>query len=179
MTSTPTRVELERDPGFAIDQHSSPINRRRLLATGALAGAAAMTPRFGRSAFAAPTAQTPHIFYHGQDGAKGGTVVQAPTDADTLNPIYSQQSSAADVFRLIFDTLINQDADLNFTPGIAESWEFSADSKSITFKLRSGLTFHDGTPVDTAAVKYNLDKQAEESFLGIIASAEALSLIHI
>ncbi|MFD0635749.1 ABC transporter substrate-binding protein [Catenulispora yoronensis] len=42
-------------------------------------------------------------------------------------------------------------------PWLATSWTTSADLKTYTFKLRPGVTFHDGTPLDAAAVKANLD----------------------
>ena len=41
---------------------------------------------------------------------------------------------------------------------LAESWQTSDDGKKTTFKLRSGLTFHDGTPVDATAVKFSFDR---------------------
>ncbi|MGH2549764.1 MAG: hypothetical protein ACRDHN_10255, partial [Thermomicrobiales bacterium] len=91
MPSKTTAPGLKRDPGYAIDDHASPVTRRRLMQAGALAGAATMLPVFGRGAFATPTSTGPTIFYHSQEGTKGGTIVQAPTDADTLNPIFSQQ----------------------------------------------------------------------------------------
>ena len=44
-----------------------------------------------------------------------------------------------------------------YTPAIAESWTKSADAKTWTFKIRPGVTFHDGTPVDAAAVKASIE----------------------
>ena len=44
-----------------------------------------------------------------------------------------------------------------FTPGLAESWEASPDGMTWTFKIRSGATFHDGEPVDAAAVKASIE----------------------
>jgi peptide/nickel transport system substrate-binding protein len=47
--------------------------------------------------------------------------------------------------------------DGKYKPGLALSWDTSADGKAITFKLRQGVTFHDGTPFNAQAVKFNLD----------------------
>ena len=44
-----------------------------------------------------------------------------------------------------------------FTPGLAESWETSADGKTWTFTIRDGVTFHDGETVDAAAVKASIE----------------------
>ena len=49
------------------------------------------------------------------------------------------------------------DSEAEFTPGLAESWKTSADGMIWTFKIRSGATFHDGEPVNAAAVKASID----------------------
>ena len=43
-------------------------------------------------------------------------------------------------------------------PQLATSYEWSADHKALTLKLRSGVTFHDGEKFDAAAVKYNIER---------------------
>jgi peptide/nickel transport system substrate-binding protein len=48
-------------------------------------------------------------------------------------------------------------SDEEFTPGLAESWQASTDGMSWTFNIRSGATFHDGEPVDAAAVKASIE----------------------
>jgi peptide/nickel transport system substrate-binding protein len=48
--------------------------------------------------------------------------------------------------------------DGKYQPGLALSWNASADGKTITFKLRQGVTFHDGTPINAQAVKANIDE---------------------
>ncbi|MEE9491468.1 MAG: ABC transporter substrate-binding protein, partial [Dehalococcoidia bacterium] len=59
----------------------------------------------------------------------------------------------------VLDTLIRQDpADGTYHPGLAESWEVADDNLSITLYLRQDVKFHDGTPFNAEAVKYNLDR---------------------
>jgi ABC-type transport system substrate-binding protein len=41
-------------------------------------------------------------------------------------------------------------------PGLAKSWEISPDGLKYTFHIRKGVTFHDGTPLNAAAVEYNI-----------------------
>lgn len=45
-----------------------------------------------------------------------------------------------------------------FTPELAESWELAPDNSTVTFQLRKDATFHDGTPVTAADVKWSLDR---------------------
>jgi peptide/nickel transport system substrate-binding protein len=46
----------------------------------------------------------------------------------------------------------------NLVPGLAESYDVSADGKEYTFKLREGLKFTDGTPFDAYSVKWSIDR---------------------
>ena len=62
------------------------------------------------------------------------------------------------VFRSIYDSLVVLRPDQSVGPWLATSWEISPDQTSYTFKLRTDVTFHDGTKFDAAAVKANLDR---------------------
>ena len=54
--------------------------------------------------------------------------------------------------------LVNINPDGTFVGDAAESWQSSADHLTYTFKLRPNVLFHDGTKVDAAAVKFNIDR---------------------
>src|SRR6185503_19104261 len=43
-------------------------------------------------------------------------------------------------------------------PWLSEKWEISPDGKQITFTIRKGIKFHDGTDMDGAAVKFAFDR---------------------
>jgi len=59
----------------------------------------------------------------------------------------------------IFETLVATRPDsTEVIPGLAESWTTSPDGMVWTFKLRRGVRFHDGTPLDAAAVKFTFDR---------------------
>src|SRR3989441_2713766 len=59
----------------------------------------------------------------------------------------------------IFETLVaTPDDSTEVVPGLAESWQVSPDGLAWTFKLRKGVRFHDGTPLDAAAVKFTFDR---------------------
>lgn len=59
---------------------------------------------------------------------------------------------------LIFDRLLDFDADMKIVPQLAESFTMSDDLQSCELKLRTGVTFHDGTPCDAAAIKFNIER---------------------
>ncbi|MAC77966.1 MAG: ABC transporter substrate-binding protein [Rhodobacteraceae bacterium] len=51
---------------------------------------------------------------------------------------------------------------LEVEPQLATDWEISEDGTEYTFKLREGVTFHDGTPFNAEAVKFNFDRMLDE-----------------
>ncbi len=57
-----------------------------------------------------------------------------------------------------YDTLVAVNEDGEITGVLVESFEPNADFTEWTFKVRPGITFHDGTPLDAAAVVYNLQE---------------------
>jgi peptide/nickel transport system substrate-binding protein len=57
----------------------------------------------------------------------------------------------------LVERLVYPGADGRPLPWLAAAWEFSDDSRQITFKLRQGVRFQDGTDLDAAAVKFNFD----------------------
>ncbi len=60
----------------------------------------------------------------------------------------------------IAETLVKIDENLQIQPWLAESWE-QMNEKTWTFKIRDGVTFHDGTPVDGEAVKASFERVLE------------------
>ncbi|WP_043801807.1 ABC transporter substrate-binding protein [Deinococcus gobiensis] len=63
------------------------------------------------------------------------------------------------VQRQIYDTLVDfKDGTTDLMPGLATSWSSNANATSWTFKLRSGVKFHDGTPLNADAVVFNLSR---------------------
>jgi len=91
---------------------------------------------------------------------RGGTLVYALAgEPDGLDPNLTGARPAQIVFFQIFDPLVVRDKrDNSFKPWLATSWTVSADGRAYTFKLREGVKFHDGTPFNAAAVKFNFDR---------------------
>jgi peptide/nickel transport system permease protein/peptide/nickel transport system substrate-binding protein len=90
---------------------------------------------------------------------KGGTLkVSANANPSSLDPQTGGSGSDHAFLYPIFDTLIDfEPATLKAIPGLAESWS-NPDPKTLLLNIRPGVTFHDGTPLDAAAVKFNLDR---------------------
>lgn len=63
----------------------------------------------------------------------------------------------------IFEGLVTIDSKGKVKPQLAESWEISPDGKTYTFKLRKGVTFHDGETFDSSVAKFSLDRARGEA----------------
>ena len=94
---------------------------------------------------------------------EGETLVYAQNlqikNLDPGNPL--DYPSSYDGLYAIYSRLYTFDADMQFQPDLAESYEVSPDGKAWTFTLRQGVVFHDGTPFDAEAVKTHLERLAE------------------
>lgn len=104
----------------------------------------------------------------------GGELTYAlATSPDTLDPHRSGLAVAVRAFRTIFDSLVVLAPDNTIQPWLATEWSVSEDGKSYTFKLRQDVKFHDGTPFNAEAVKYNYDRIIDPK----TKAANALALI--
>ena len=92
--------------------------------------------------------------------ATGGTLVFARgSDARSLDPIDVSDGESVLGITQLYDTLVTHAlGTTDLEPALATAWEVAPDGLSWTFTLRPGVTFHDGTPCDAAAVKVNLDR---------------------
>jgi peptide/nickel transport system substrate-binding protein len=88
----------------------------------------------------------------------GQVVVGGPGPLAAFNPLLADDEGSRAVGQLLFDSLLAVDpATGALQPGLAESWEFSADSRTITFRLRSGPRWHDGQPLTAQDVAFTLE----------------------
>ncbi len=109
----------------------------------------------------------------------GGRLIYG-IEADSANPWTHYGTSCATscgmVLRAISDSLFLADVDGNLVPHLVEPGSVSqnADFTQWTFDVREGISFHDGTPLDGAAVKYNIDTcrfspLTGPAFLGLVS----------
>jgi peptide/nickel transport system substrate-binding protein len=79
-------------------------------------------------------------------------------DPDTLDPAASGSFISLEITGAMCDRLIDTDAKLNYVPMLASSWQWSDDHRALTVKLRPGLVFQNGEPLDAEAVKWNFNR---------------------
>src|SRR5215472_17682139 len=79
-------------------------------------------------------------------------------DPDVLDPTLARTYVGRIVFASLCDKLFDIDDKLNIVPQLAVSSETSEDGKTVILKLRAGVKFHDGAPMDAQAVKASLDR---------------------
>ena len=79
-------------------------------------------------------------------------------DPDILDPTMARTFVGRIVFAGLCDKLFDLDEKLNIVPQLATGYEWSADNKALTIRLRAGVTFHDGEKMDAQAVKFNLER---------------------
>src|SRR5262252_1605966 len=84
-------------------------------------------------------------------------VVDTTADPGSLDPALVAQVSGFSVITSIFDNLIERDYSGALVPMLAESWSFP-DPTTVEFKLRQGVTFHNGEPFNAASVKYSIER---------------------
>ncbi|HWN02871.1 MAG TPA: ABC transporter substrate-binding protein [Candidatus Dormibacteraeota bacterium] len=87
-------------------------------------------------------------------------VVGLVAEPVALDPAQVTDLNSTRVARRVVETLVRYaDDSTEIVPYLAESWTISKDGLSYTFKLRRGVTFHDGTPFNAQAVKFSFERQ--------------------
>lgn len=94
---------------------------------------------------------------------KGGILkISAPSNPSSLDPATGGAGSDHAILWTMFDTLVEWDYDtLQPKPGMAE-WAFP-EPTTMVLKIKPGIQFHDGTPMDAQAVKFNLDRNRTDA----------------
>ncbi|WP_019378097.1 glutathione ABC transporter substrate-binding protein [Virgibacillus halodenitrificans] len=80
----------------------------------------------------------------------------------TLDPHNAGDTVSIFGTRAMYEGLVGFDQNMEVIPVLAEDYEVSEDALEYTFKLREGVTFHDGEPFNAEAVKANFDRIMDE-----------------
>ena len=122
------------------------LNRRSILATGAIAAVPLAAP-WGALA----------------KTSKDNVVLAMTLEPPGLDPTAGAASAIAEIVHYnIFETLTKINADGSVSPLLAESWEVSPDLKTYTLRLRRGVKFSNGVPFTADAVKFSFDRAGSD-----------------
>jgi peptide/nickel transport system substrate-binding protein len=84
-------------------------------------------------------------------------VVAQAADPASLHPLLETGLVEASAYGTIYDPLVTLDADGHLVTALAESWE-RLDERSWRFRLRPGVTFHDGEPFEATSVRFTIER---------------------
>jgi len=108
-------------------------------------------------------------------------VFASSADATTLDPHNTTDTQSDQVILMVYETLIRFDQDMRIVPGLAESWSVGEDGRTWTFRLRRGISFHDGAPFDADAVRANfarvLDPVQEHNRRSLFEAIERVDVV--
>ncbi|RKT84124.1 peptide/nickel transport system substrate-binding protein [Saccharopolyspora antimicrobica] len=101
-------------------------------------------------------------------GGEGGTLTFGAAGApDGFDPFYASDGETFRISRQIMEGLVGfKPGSADVEPELAESWEHSPDGKAWTFKLRTGVKFHDGTDFNAEAVCKNFQRMFDQTGAG-------------
>src|SRR5689334_9273407 len=102
--------------------------------------------------------------------------IALPQDLDVLDPTLATTYVGRIVFAGLCDKLFDIDEKLHIIPQLATGYEW-ADDRTLVIHLRQGVKFHNGEPLDAAAVRYSLERHL--TLQGSFRKSETSSIDHI
>lgn len=154
---------------------TGPLSNLAITRRGLLAGSAAL------AGLAALTALTP-LPAAAQDTPVSGGVLKVAFSADPagFDPALGPSGMSHVVIEQVYSTLMSVDTEAVPYPDLAESHEASADGLTHTFKLRAGVTFHNGDPLTADDVKFTFDRlRAPDSGYSYKSQIETIASVDV
>ena len=93
--------------------------------------------------------------------ASNTVIVGISQDLDSLDPHNAEYAGTREVLFNIFEGLVKATPEGEIEPAVASDYKIADDALSITFTLRDGITFHDGSAVTAEDVKYSVERYAD------------------
>jgi peptide/nickel transport system substrate-binding protein len=109
---------------------------------------------------------------------QGRLVVARTGDIDNLDPHLATAFQTYQTLELVYDTLFELTPELEVTEGLVESFEYDDTGSELTLTLRDGVTFHDGSDLDSGDVAASLERILDED-TGAVARANLTSITAI
>jgi ABC-type transport system substrate-binding protein len=101
---------------------------------------------------------------------------ELPTSWD---PVTSSAGWDMHVLGLVYASITTLNAKGDVQPGLASSWKYAADGKSVTFTLRPGLKFSDGSPLTATSVKENIQRGLTQSNSTVASELSVISKVTV
>lgn len=159
MTDHQLSSETHQHGAFIDELLRQPLSRRQAMQRAAAAGLAL-------SSVSAVLAACGGTNANSGGGASSGAaattdlVMTSGATPVTLDPMVSLDGQSPLLWRCAYESLLRyKGAGIELEPQLAESYELDNVKKQLTFHLRTGIEFTDGTPFDAAAVKLNIERQ--------------------
>ena len=166
-----------------------PVNRSRprglLRSRLTYRSAAAAASIVAISALAACGSSSPS----GSSAAGSGSLAAASGASGTLNwewglptswdPVTSTAGWDMHVLGLVYASVTTLDTKGDVQPGLASSWKYAADGKSVTFTLRPGLKFSDGSPLTATSVAENIKRGQTQANSTVAAELSVISKVAV
>jgi len=138
-----------------------------VVASMVLAACGGSAPAAEAPAAEAPAAEAPAAEAPAEESSMGfkssdpTTFVSATIgEPETLDPALAYETAGGEIIQNVYETLVFYDGEATdkFVPQLAESWEISEDGTVYTFKMRSGVKFHDGADMTASDAAYSFQR---------------------
>ncbi|ALJ18547.1 ABC transporter substrate-binding protein [Microbacterium sp. No. 7] len=115
------------------------------------------------------------------DDEQAEQVVRWAVSASFANwdPIVTGSTASTRYLTPIYESLTSIDESGRLAPGLAESWEYNETGDAVTFRLREGQTFHDGTPVDAEAIKAFIERAKTQQTSALIGDYATIDRVTV
>src|ERR1700722_11098196 len=100
-------------------------------------------------------------------------------DPDMLDPTLARTYTGRIVFAAMCDKLVDITPELDIAPQLATEWQWVDGNKGLVLKLRQGVKFHDGEPLDAAAVKFSIERHLNMECSNRKAEISGVSAVEI
>jgi peptide/nickel transport system substrate-binding protein len=108
-------------------------------------------------------------------GSNGGTLNWEWELPSSWDPVTSTAGWDVHALGLVYASITTLDAKGDVEPGLATSWKYASDGKSVTFQLRPNLKFTDGTALNAEAVKENIERGITQANSNIASELDVIS----
>ncbi|MEK6712371.1 MAG: ABC transporter substrate-binding protein [Nitrospinota bacterium] len=112
----------------------------------------------------------------GGEGGERPLTILVSVEANTLDPHFATSTLEWAILMNVQEPLVSRSDDMQIAPALAEKWEVDSTQKVWTFRLRKGVKFQNGEPLDARAVKYTFDRMLDKTLKARITIPSRIAL---